>query len=75
MIPPTTAQQLAWITQWRSAAVELARVRQSELAGVDLARVAADLEDACVASARDAEDTQTSGLVDQQWWLHKRRRE
>ena len=63
------------MAQWRSAAVELARVGQAELSHVDLWRVAADLEDACVSSARAAElEPASSGLIDQQRWLHQRAR-
>ncbi len=72
MNPPTPAQQRAWMAQWHSAAVELARVGQAELTHVDLSRVAADLEDACVASAREARlAPPSSGLIDQQRWLHR----
>ena len=75
MTSPTSAQQQAWMAQWRSAAVELARVGQSELMQVDLWRVAADLEDACVSSARAVALTPaSSGLVEQQRWLHRRSR-
>lgn len=75
MTPPSSAQQHAWMAQWRSAAVALARVGQSELMHVDLWRVAADLEDACVSSARAAAMTSaSSGLVEQQRWLHRRAR-
>ncbi len=64
------------MTQWSSAAVELARVRQAELEHVDFWRVAADLEDACVASAREARlAPPSSGLIDQQRCLHRRARE
>lgn len=63
------------MAQWRSAAVELARVGQSELMQVDLWRVAADLEDACVSSALAVASTPaSSGLVEQQRWLHRRSR-
>jgi hypothetical protein len=64
------------MTQWSSAAVELARVRQAELEHVDFWRVAADLEDACVALAREARlAPPSSGLIDQQRCLHRRARE
>lgn len=72
MILPTAVQQHEWMMQWRSAAVELERVRLHELAAVDLARVAADLEDCCVVSALTARDSQGSGLIEQQRWLHRR---
>lgn len=73
MNAPTSVQQQAWMAQWRSAAVELARVGQAELSNVDLSRVAADLEEACVASARaDQLAPATSGLIDQQRWMHRR---
>ena len=63
------------MAQWRFAAVELARVGQAELSHVDLWRVATDLEDACVASARDGRlAPASSGLIDQQRWLHRRAR-
>ena len=75
MTTPTSAQQRAGMAQWRSAAKELARVGQAELEHVDRGRVAADLEDACVASALAARLLpQTSGLIDQQRWLHRRTR-
>ena len=60
--------------QWRSAAIEMERVRLMELSAVDLARVAADLEDACLASAIAARDSRASGLIEQQRWLHRRTR-
>ncbi len=75
MTLPTTTQQRAWMAQWRSAAVELARVGQAELRVVDLWRAAADLEDACVESARAAHvEPSVSGLVEQQRWLHRHTR-
>ncbi len=75
MTTPTSAQQRAWMAQWRSAAEELARVGQAELEHVDRWRVAADLEDACVASAREARlAPPSSGLIEQQRWLHRRMR-
>lgn len=74
MISPTTSQRNAWMMQWRSAAIELERVRLSELDSVDLARVALDLEDSCVVSALAARDSQESGLIEQQRWLHRHRR-
>lgn len=58
------------MAQWNAAAVALARVRQSELADVDLARVAADLEDACLASVRAQGPAPTSGLIAQQRLFH-----
>ena len=72
MAMPSAVQQHEWMLQWRSAAVELERVRLHELATVDLARVAADLEDSCVLSALTARDSQGSGLTEQQRWLHSR---
>jgi hypothetical protein len=61
--------------QWRSAAVALARVQQAERVSVDLARVAADLEDACRIAALAAQrGPQTSGLIEQQRWFHRRGR-
>jgi len=75
MTPPTSVQQQLWMAQWRSAAVELARVGQAELSSVDLWRVAADLEDACVESARaDQLAPASSGLIEQQRWMHRRTR-
>lgn len=75
MTLPTTTQQHAWMAQWRSAAVELARVGQAELSLVDLWRAASDLEDACVESARaDHVDPSVCGLIEQQRWLHRRAR-
>lgn len=74
MLPPSGIQRRAWMTQWRSAAVELARVRRAELDSVDLSRVASDLEDACLASARVSGPAQLSGLVEQQRLLHRGRR-
>jgi len=75
MTRPTVVQQQAWMAQWRSAAVELARVRLAEISNADLWRVAADLEDACVASARAEQlAIATSGLIEQQRWMHARAR-
>ena len=71
MTQPTDAQQRAWMAQWRSAAVALAQVRQREVASADLGRIAADLEDACLASARARGPALTSGLVAQQRALHR----
>lgn len=66
MTLPTRQQQLAWMSQWRSAAVALARVRAQELAAADLARIASDLEDASIPAARARGLLTTSGLVLQQ---------
>ena len=75
MTTPTSAQQRAWMAQWRSAAKELAHAGQAELEHVDRGRVAAGLEDARVSSAREALLLpQTSGLIDQPRWLHRRMR-
>ena len=74
MTPPTAAQQQAWLAQWRSASIELPRAVQAQLLAVDLWRVAADLEDACVASASaERRVAGLSGLVEQQRLLHRRR--
>ena len=72
MTAPTDAQRRSWMAQWHSAAIELARVRQSELSQTDLARVAADLEDACLAAASVRGRSTTSGLIEQQRLLHSR---
>lgn len=72
MTPPTRSQQLAWVAQWRAAAVALERVRVEELASVDLARVATDLEDTSIAAARARGLEVTSGLIVQQRLLHRR---
>lgn len=58
------------MAQWRSAAVALERVRLQELRAADLARIAADLDDACLASARAHGSESTSGLIEQQRFLH-----
>ena len=68
---PTEAQQRAWMAQWHAAAAALARVRQAEVEQADLARVALDLEDACLASARAAHGSVTSGLIAQQRAFHR----
>ena len=74
-MPATSeSQQRAWMAQWRTAEIALARVRQAELATVDLARVAADLEDACVVSAQASRPALTSGLVEQQRAFHRKPR-
>jgi hypothetical protein len=57
--------------QWRSAAGALEQVRRAELRQVDLARVAADLEDACLASLQGDPPGPTSGLVIQQRLFHR----
>ena len=72
MMTPTDAQRRAWMAQWRSAAVALERVRLQELCSADLARIAADLDDACLASARVGELEPTSGLIAQQRVLRRR---
>ena len=72
MPTPTDAQQRAWMAQWHSAAVALERVRLQELDTADLSRIAADLDDACTASARARETVPTSGLIAQQRFLHRR---
>lgn len=74
MTPPTQAQRLAWMAQWRSAAIELARVRLSELDSADLGRIAADLDDASISAGRARGLLVTSGLIAQQWTLHRRPR-
>ena len=75
MTTPTSAQQRAWMAQWRSAAGELARVGQAVLEHEDNGPVAADLEDASMASAREARlSPPSSGLIDQPRWLHRRMR-
>lgn len=66
MSTPTRPQQLVWMSQWRSAAVALARVKAEELAAVDLARIASDLDDACIEAARSRSLATSSGLVIQQ---------
>ena len=71
MIPPTDAQRRAWMKQWRSAAIALARVRQHEASHADLARIAADLEDACNESARARGTVAASGLTEQQRIFHR----
>jgi hypothetical protein len=71
MTAPTDAQRQGWMAQWRSAAVALERVRLQELGTADLGRIAADLDDACLASARANGSTLTSGLIEQQRVLHR----
>ncbi len=71
MTGPTHEQQLAWMAQWRSAAMALQRVRLDEILGADLARIARDLEDACMASASERSASTTSGLIEQQRALHQ----
>ena len=74
MATPTDAQRRTWMAQWRSAAVALERVRVEELGAADLTRIADDLEDACMASVRANGSVPTSGLVQQQAFLHRQRR-
>jgi len=62
------------MAQWRSAAVALDRVRVEELGAANLTRIAADLEDACMASVHANATAPTSGLVEQQAFLHRKRR-
>ena len=71
MTTPTEAQRQGWMAQWRSAAVALARVRLQELCTADLARIAADLDDACLASMRAHGSEPSSGLIEQQRVLHR----
>lgn len=65
-MPPTESQQQAWMAQWRRAADALAKVRQAEVEAADLPLIAAQLEDACLASLRSKPPGPTSGLVIQQ---------
>jgi len=74
MATPTEAQRRTWLAQWRSAAVALERVRLDELRTANLTRIAADLEDACMASVRANAPAPTSGLVAQQVLLQRQRR-
>ncbi|MDZ4259983.1 MAG: hypothetical protein U0974_12100 [Gemmatimonadales bacterium] len=69
----TDAQRRAWMAQWQLAAVALEKVRVSELQSADLAGIAAALEDASVAAARERGRSFTSGLIAQQAALHRRR--
>jgi ABC-type uncharacterized transport system YnjBCD ATPase subunit len=66
MRPPTDVEKRAWIAQWRTAAVALERVRVSEHRAMDLAEVAAELDEALLASVRQGERSEHSGLVEQQ---------
>jgi hypothetical protein len=66
MKTPTRDQQQAWMSQWRSAAIALARVKVEELAGADLARIAHDLDDVSIVAARARGRETTSGLIAQQ---------
>jgi len=71
---PTDAQRRAWMRQWRSAALALERVRYDELLRIDSGRVARELEDAyCAARARE-KPRRTSGLVEFERLLHRRRK-
>ena len=60
------------MAQWRAAAVALERVRLEELRTADLARIAADLDDACLAAVRAHGSELNSGLIEQQRLLHRR---
>lgn len=73
MSTPIRNQQLAWMAQWRSAAIALERIRAVELAGADLARIASDLDDLSIAAARARGRDTTSGLVVQQRLFHRAR--
>jgi hypothetical protein len=76
MTAHTLAQRQAWMAQWRSAAIELARIGQRELEHADLWRAAAELDEACIAAAQAASlGPQTTGLIEQQRWWHGRARE
>ncbi len=61
------------MAQWRTAAIALERIRIQEIRVLDLARVAADLDDACLASVQTAGPQPTSGLIAQQRILHTTR--
>ena len=71
MTGPTHDQRLAWMAQWRSAAIALQRARLDEVRGADLGRIARDLEDACMAAAGERAASRTSGLIEQQRALHR----
>ncbi len=72
MIAPTEAQRHGWMAQWRAAGPVLERIRLLELATADMGRIAAALEDACLAGVRAADPGRVSGLVEQQRFLHRR---
>jgi hypothetical protein len=72
MTTPTDEQRRAWMAQWRSAAVALERVRVQELDTADLSRIAADLDDACLATVRARGPEPYSGLIEQQRILNRR---
>jgi hypothetical protein len=74
MTVPTKAQKLAWMRQWRSAAVALERIRVEEVRNADLARIASGLEDACLASVRARGLDSDSGLIAQQRTFMRQRR-
>ncbi len=71
MTPNTETQQRAWMAQWRAAAVALEQIRAQELAAADLEHIASALDDACLAAARLAARSVSSGLVEQQRLLHR----
>ena len=70
---PTDAQSQMWMSQWRHAAVALARVRADELARTDITDVARQLEDASLLAIRQHPPRPSSGLVDQQRLFHSAR--
>lgn len=72
MIAPTEAQRHGWMAQWRAAGPVLERIRLLELAIVDMGRIAAALEDACLAGVQSLDPERISGLVEQQRLLHRR---
>lgn len=73
MMPPSEAQRRAWMEQWRAAGPALEQVRLHELATADLGRIAAALEDACLAAVTAADPARISGLVVQQRLLQRGR--
>lgn len=71
MTVPTEAQRRGWMAQWRAAGPVLERIRVMELATTDMGRLAAALDDACLAAVRAADPERVSGLVEQQRLLHR----
>ncbi|MGQ0765958.1 MAG: hypothetical protein ACT4OZ_09855 [Gemmatimonadota bacterium] len=66
MTDPFLEHQRRWISQWRSAAIALEKVRYAELLDADLGRIALQLDDACLHAIRARSQQITSGLIEQQ---------
>lgn len=65
------ARAQAWVAAWRRAGPELARMRREAIRAADVARSIPAFDGLFESAVRDGPPGPTSGLVDQQRWLHR----